>query len=468
MRGVGLQGRLLAGLAALVLAAVASAGWVTLRVARAGVGDAEEEQARKVAEAVAALLGRQRGAGPPDGARARMAEAAAGLTGVGGIDEVAAVDAGGRPLVGEPGSDAAIGLTLAGAGTITRRAGEVVTVHAALPGPTGARDGAVRVRFAVGATLDRAMRGSIVLLAALTLVDAALIVLFGALFVRRVVRPLGEAARAAARVGQGQLDAPPLAPADGELGALSDALNRMTAALREERARLAASRDQVLAQERLATVGRLAAGVAHEIGNPLTAVLGYVELLRADLPPGPPADLIDRVGRETERIQRIVRDLVDYARPVKERVEPVSLAEVTAAALDLTAPQPRFRSVEVERALPADLPPAAASAPRLVQVLLNLLINAADAGATRVRIAARASGGRVTLEVADDGPGVSEQIRPRLFEPFTTTKEPGAGTGLGLAVCRSIVGAFAGTIDLAETEKGATFVVTLPIYKEEV
>jgi signal transduction histidine kinase len=463
-RSLGLQGRLLAGLAVLVLVAIASAGWLTLRVAAGGLDEAEEARARGMGAAVASLVGRAYEGGG-DGA-ARAADAARSLLGLGGITEIVVVDAAGRPIVGQPGDDGGLAAAASGGTSFSRRTDDVLTVYAPIRAADGHRAGAVRLRVAVGANINDAVAGSTRLLAVLTAIDLGLILLFGALFVRGVVRPLAALSQAARRVAEGDLTAPALPAGTGEVGALADSFGRMIAALREQREKLAASREQVLAQEKLATVGKLAAGVAHEIGNPLTSILGYVELLAADVKDPAARELLDRVRNETTRIHRIVHDLLDYARPVADQVEPVRLAEVVDAALDLVKPQPRFREVTVTRHIDGELPDAAASSPRLLQVVLNLLLNAADSmsGKGEIAIAARSDEKTVSLEIADTGPGVPEADRGKIFDPFFTTKEPGAGTGLGLAVCRSIVATYGGEITLLPSEKGATFRVTLPKY----
>jgi two-component system, NtrC family, sensor kinase len=464
---VGLQGRLLAGLAVLVFAAIGSSGWLAVRVASDGLDAAEEARARGLGTAAAGVIARSWGTGGA-GARERLAGAATGLLGLGGITEVAVVDAEGKALFGDPARDPAIGLARAGGAAFARRNGDFLKVYAPLRSEGGERVGALRVELAVGANVGAALQGSNRLLLALTLTDGALILLFGALFVRSVVRPLGDLARAAQRVAEGDLSGPPVEAGGGEVGALADAFSRMTASLREQRERLEATRAQVVAQEKLATVGRLAAGVAHEIGNPLTSVLGYVDLLLPEMK-GESRDLLERVKGETARIHRIVHDLLEYARPVADEIEPVRLGEVIDSALDLLHPQPRFRDVTVERP-PSEAPPAAASPRRLLQVLLNLLLNAADATAGKgtVRITLGAEGERVWLTVADDGPGVPAADRARIFDPFFTTKEPGAGTGLGLAVCQSIVQAYGGEIGLVPSEKGAAFRVTLKKWAGEL
>ncbi len=174
--------------------------------------------------------------------------------------------------------------------------------------------------------------------------------------------------------------------------------------------------------------------------------------------------------KETERINRILEDLLQFARPAagsNAGAEP-SPGDVEGAVYDvaaLVAPQKAMQEVELAVDVFPELPEVALSREQLTQVLLNLVLNAADAVGPggHVALRARPEGKGVMVEVEDDGPGVSETIRDRLFEPFVTTKDVGKGTGLGLAVCRGLVEAAGGTINLdPRTEKGARFVIELP------
>ena len=164
--------------------------------------------------------------------------------------------------------------------------------------------------------------------------------------------------------------------------------------------------------------------------------------------------------------------MLDFARPVvaaRESVPeaPGSVREAVDDVLALVTPQKTFRDLEIRVEIPEDLPRIALAGPRIVQVLLNLLLNAADAapreGGRITLRAARAPDDRVRLTVEDNGPGIAAAIRDRLFEPFATTKEPGKGTGLGLAVCRGLVEAAGGTLSAEDgAEGGARFVIELP------
>ena len=227
--------------------------------------------------------------------------------------------------------------------------------------------------------------------------------------------------------------------------------------LTEMTRRNAEAQAQVIRSERMASVGRLAAGVAHEIGNPIAALVGMEELLLdGDLSPAEHRDFLLRMRRETERIHTVIRDLLDFARPEgaagsSSPPAPADVRHVIADVVALVRPQKDFRGVKVEVDVDGT-PPVGLPAPRLTQVLLNLVLNAGASVATarpeggRVTVRARAEGRRVRIEVEDDGPGVDPAVRNRLFEPFVTTKEVGDGTGLGLAVCRGLVESVGGEV----------------------
>jgi signal transduction histidine kinase len=225
----------------------------------------------------------------------------------------------------------------------------------------------------------------------------------------------------------------------------------------------------------MASVGRLAAGVAHEIGNPITALLGMQELLLdGDLPADTQRDFVVRMRAETGRIHSILRDLLDFARPERAPVgdsapTPAGVRSVVGDVVSLVSPQKVFRDITVAQDVEGD-PRVGLPAPRLTQVLLNLLMNAGDAIAGmdrqphRVTVRVRAAdGARVRIEIEDDGPGIAQEVRDRLFEPFVTTKDVGEGTGLGLAVCRGLVESAGGEIGVDTTyTTGARFYVVLP------
>jgi signal transduction histidine kinase len=305
---------------------------------------------------------------------------------------------------------------------------------------------------------------------------------------RLVVDPIERLSRAASKVAEGarRLETPKTG--GRELAELGESLARMTERLRADEeslrakiaeverfaAELKGAQERLVRSERLASVGRLAAGLAHEIGNPISAILGFQELLLAGgLEPSEQRDFLVHMNRETERINRILRDLLDFARPATSvragALEPSpqgSVPSAIEAAVALVRPQRALRDVAITTDVDPSLPLVPLAEERLVQVLLNLLFNAADAvpkdgGVITVR-ALRASEG-VRIEVEDNGPGIAPSVRDRLFEPFVTTKDVGKGTGLGLAVCRGLAESAGGTIVAEEgAARGARFVLTLP------
>lgn len=329
--------------------------------------------------------------------------------------------------------------------------------------------------------------GALVRLVALYMAVVALAMLVAAYFAmtRWLVRPLAALSAAAERVAGGarRLDVP--RTRTRELVVLGQSLKTMTErllgeeeALRRQieevsraQADLAQAQQSLVRSERLASVGRLAAGLAHEVGNPIAALIGLQDmLLLGGLSPAEQHDFLRRMRGETERIHHIVRDLLQFARPVSARAgaEPRTPGDVAAAVDDTVAllkPQKSLQDVQLLVELAPELPLVALAREQLVQVLLNLLLNAADVsapgGTIRVRAELGSPGVRVSVE--DNGPGVPPEIQARLFEPFVTTKEVGKGTGLGLAVCQGIVESVGGSIELdASYAAGARFVIGLP------
>ena len=283
------------------------------------------------------------------------------------------------------------------------------------------------------------------------LLDFAGVLLFGIyLSGRHLVRPIQALTHATERIAQGPLS-PDIVPAiDGpaEIVRLRAAFCEMVARLALQHQdltrtldQLRAARDDLIRSEKLATVGKLAAGVAHEVGNPLSAVIGYIEYLRDErgTPPDLAADLLGRVDQELNRIRGTVRQLLDFSRPADDHPVVIDPAHLVRSAVDLVRYQRNLKTVAIEIAT-ADTPPIRIDPARFRQVIVNLLLNAADVldGRGQITVTVEAHGAGACIRVADRGPGVPDEVQPRLFDPFFTTKPAGAGTGLGLAICRRI------------------------------
>jgi two-component system NtrC family sensor kinase len=264
-----------------------------------------------------------------------------------------------------------------------------------------------------------------------------------------------------------------LQTAKDEIGAFTRHLERK---VETRTAELESARVQLVRAERLASLGRLAASVAHEINNPISGILNLSRLMQRvidanGLPPNRVEEVreyLAQVSAETARIGRIVTDLLSFSRQSPPRIEPTDLADLARRTLSLLALKLRLRDVEAALASTADLPRVACDAGQVEQVLINLVMNAAEAGpdgaTVQVRLMRDADEGFVLLEVEDQGAGIRPEHLARIFDPFFTTKEDGKGVGLGLAVAYGIVEAHGGTIDVhSEPGLGTTFRVRLPV-----
>ncbi|MBI4608537.1 MAG: response regulator [Candidatus Rokubacteria bacterium] len=254
-------------------------------------------------------------------------------------------------------------------------------------------------------------------------------------------------------------------------GRLAEAQRTVEEYARNLEAKVQERTEQLLQTEKLATMGELLAGVAHELNNPLSVLLGQSALLREMAGSGPVAERVEKIAKATERCARIVRNFLTLARQHPLERQRVSLNHVVQEAVELLAYPLRVDNVEVTLNLAPDLPVLWADPHQLHQVVVNLVTNAHHA--MREALAPRQLtlttahdevAGRVSLEVADTGPGIPREIQARIFEPFFTTKPPGQGTGLGLSLCQGIIAEHRGSIR-AESEpgRGATFIVELPL-----
>ncbi len=259
------------------------------------------------------------------------------------------------------------------------------------------------------------------------------------------------------------------AQADTDSRAIADGFNRMVGAIEERDGKLQELAERtILKSEKLASLGRLASGIAHEINNPLTGVLTYSSLLMEDLK-GTPAEEDLRVIRdETLRCRRIVRGILDFARENEPLKEPTDLNAVIDEALRILEKNVHFQNVEIVREYDPDLPPVPVDASQIKQVIGNLAVNAADAmpegGRLRIGTGREADPPRAVIRVTDSGVGIPPENMARLFEPFFTTKEQGKGTGLGLPAVYGVVERHHGTIDVrSQVGEGTEFIIRLPL-----
>ncbi|MFZ5831752.1 MAG: cache domain-containing protein [Planctomycetota bacterium] len=282
-----------------------------------------------------------------------------------------------------------------------------------------------------------------------------------------ILRPVSRVVEMSRRVVEGDLTARVGIRPPGEMGVLCQAVDSMADAVAQREDRIkTATRQQITRSEQLAAVGRLAAGVAHEINNPLTGVLTFACLLREkpNLDDQDRADL-DLIIHETSRAAEIVKSLLDFARERPPQKEPLSMNEVVRRTLRLIQNQKLMRQIEIREEFAEDLPVIEGDMNQLQQVVLNLSLNACEAMPTggRLTITTTPHDGGVMVRVADTGTGIRREDLNRIFEPFFSTKPVGKGTGLGLSVSYGIVQQHGGTIEVDSTPgQGSTFTIVLP------
>jgi signal transduction histidine kinase len=227
--------------------------------------------------------------------------------------------------------------------------------------------------------------------------------------------------------------------------------------------------EQLIVTDRLASIGELASGVAHELNNPLTGIIGFSELLlNKDVPADVREDL-KIIHREAQRTSQVVRNLLTFARKHDTTKKPVDINTAIKSVLDLRAYEQKVHNIEVVTNFDPSLPEITADIFGLQQVFLNIIINAEHfiiqaRGKGRLTITTEHKEDIIRASFADDGPGITEENMRHLFDPFFTTKEVGQGTGLGLSICHGIVTEHGGKI-YAESQlnKGTTFIVELPV-----
>ncbi len=237
----------------------------------------------------------------------------------------------------------------------------------------------------------------------------------------------------------------------------------LEARIAERTRELQEAQAHVLHQEKMAAFGLLAAGIAHEVGNPLTSISSLIQMLQRRDQDAYTKEKLALISGQLERIQTTLRELVNFSRPASTVRTRVSISEVVQEALNIAKYYKRIKGRQIETQVPPDLPAVLGVRDQLVQVLLNLVLNAIDATDTGGHIIVRAEvvDGRIVIHVEDDGPGIAIEQQPRLFQPYFTTKRH--GTGLGLFVSKKLIVDHGGEIDMTSTPgQGTRFCVLLP------
>jgi len=305
--------------------------------------------------------------------------------------------------------------------------------------------------------------------------------------IRNITRPIGEMVSATRNIIAGRFDQEVRSDSPGEIALLAESFNAMLQSLRQMRAdleewgrtleekvkqrteELGAMQTRVAQSERLASLGMLAAGVAHEVNNPLGGILALTGLTVEDMTKDDPnRENLEEVIRQTERCRDIVRGLLEFSRQSKGNTERVDLNTVLEDTLSLIGKQALFFNIHVVCQLEPELPPIVADQSQFQQVFINILMNAVQAMNERgtITIVTRHNSADNSVEVAisDTGKGIPPDAIDRIFDPFFTTKESGHGTGLGLSIAYGIVTTHRGSIAVqSEIGKGSTFTIRMPV-----
>lgn len=364
--------------------------------------------------------------------------------------------------------------------------------------------GGIKARFSMN-NLDGNIKLTQEILIGFVVASTIITVFFGGyLLSRTVVNPIYNLVNSTQEFAEGNLDKRVEIQGESELSVLADAFNKMASSIQANRTELEnnlgamrkvnqaleRTRTELIYSEKLSTVGILAQGVAHEIGNPLSAVLGYLELTsRTQGLPEKARDYTERSEREIARINVIIRELLDYSRPSPPELKPLIVDEIISALLTLVTGQKRFAKIKFNRKVAPNLPPIMADRNQLLQVLVNLSFNAADSMSEGGSLETGAEqkeweepspdnmfmAGDFTKKIAvgenilriwikDTGSGIAPENIMRIFDPFFTTKEPGQGTGLGLAVSARIIESFGARISVqSDLGRGTVFAIYFPI-----
>jgi len=386
--------------------------------------------------------------------------------------------------------------------------------------------GGIQMEIPIGDVMLHLIRSQRMILISMIL-DALVLIVFGSFLLSRVlVKPLKDLVRLTQKISDGDFSQKIEVSSKNEIGQLISSFNRMIERLRENQEnldnylkslelankKLKQAQEELIRTEKLASIGRFAAGVAHEVGNPLGAILGYTSILEKEgMGREESKDYLRRIEKEIERINRIVRELLDFARPSKFEIHDVEINKVVENTLSLISYQKIFEAIETQLELQPDLAMIKGDESQLSQVLINIILNAIDAmpdgGILRIQtedlliknsledpfqqfysrrrredpiesdysrlrkldplstaLSKFSMGERwVKIRISDTGLGIEKENLDRIFDPFFTTKEPDKGTGLGLSISLRIVESMGGKMRVeSDAGKGSAFEIYFP------
>ncbi len=391
--------------------------------------------------------------------------------------------------------------------------------------------GGLQIDIPIGDVMVYLLKSQKMILVSLIL-DGIVLIVFGSYLLSRVlVKPLKDLVRLTQKISEGDFSQTIEVTSKNEMGQLISSFNRMIEKLRENQEsienylkslemankKLKQAQEELIRTEKLASIGRFAAGVAHEVGNPLGAILGYTSILeKNEIDREESKDYLKRIEKEIERINRIVRELLDFARPSKFEIKDIEVNKVVENALSLLSHQKNFKNIETRLELQPDLPMIKGDESQLSQVFINIILNAIDAmpmggnlmiktenlvvenffgngfqqvypprrkgdptesDYSRFRktdpfsaLLTKYSKGDplVKIGISDTGMGIEQENLEKIFDPFFTTKEPDKGTGLGLSISLRIIESMGGKISVeSEVGKGSIFEIYFPALPEK-
>ncbi|MGI8786286.1 MAG: ATP-binding protein [Pyrinomonadaceae bacterium] len=293
------------------------------------------------------------------------------------------------------------------------------------------------------------------------------------LIVRTISRPLQRIALAAVQVTEGgygtKVD---LRRSNDEIGLLAESFNEMSRKMANDIEQLRQLNEQLIRTEKLAAMGTLSAGVAHEVNNPLASISSLIQMMQSqtDLD-AETREKLKLISTQIQRITQVTKDLMDFARVRPAAKSSVDINSVIEKSLRLASFDKSFQNLELKKDLSETAPKVFADQDQLQQVFLNLFLNARDAmpSGGELFIKTSRSQNEIEIEIADSGDGIAEQNLKQIFDPFFTTKPAGKGTGLGLAVCYGIITAHGGRIEVSENDgRGTQFIISLPTEKLDI
>ena len=290
-----------------------------------------------------------------------------------------------------------------------------------------------------------------------------------ALVIRTISRPLRRLTEAAVVVAGGEYGTQVNLRSNDEVGLLAASFNEMSRKMADDIERLRTLNEQLVRTEKLAAAGTLAAGVAHEVNNPLASISSLIQILQTRNDADPETrEMLRLISAQIARITQVLRDMMDFARVRPPLRAPLDVPHIIEASLRLASFDKTFKRLQVITELDAGAPRVSADADQLQQVFLNLLLNARDAmpdgGELHIRSRYHESSNQITVEIVDNGVGIAPEHRAHVFDPFFTTKPAGTGTGLGLAICYGIINAHGGRIEIDPNNgRGTRVSVTLPV-----